>query len=271
MIMTRVTWCVGLALLLTPLAGTQGGVRLLAYSPDGGVKLTGHEGRHARLWDGATGELLHTLTGHGKAVTQVAFSPDGQMAVTACADGRLRLWDVASGDLLRLITPAGTCAAFSADGATLTTCDAEGTPVDWDWERMSPNLRIPGRHVDLRPTYERWDLWPVRQGPRGTCSAFTTTGAFEFALSRGLDRATPMSTEFLNWASNVAIGHFGDGGFFHDLLKGYEKFGIGPEADLPYAKEFDADLDPSADVKAHAEQVKAVGFEVHWIRPWSRE
>jgi hypothetical protein len=80
------------------------------------------------------------------------------------------------------------------------------------------------KSVDLRPAFEKWSLDPRVQGKRGTCSAFVVTEAIEYAVAskqahpKGTvpfswnenrdspppGRATRMSVEFLNWASNKA-------------------------------------------------------------------
>jgi formylglycine-generating enzyme required for sulfatase activity len=127
--------------------------------------------------------------------------------------------------------------------------------------------RLP-QSVDLRPQMEAWGLRPRSQGARGTCSAFVTAAALEFAVSKHSGRGVPLSVEFLNWASNKAIGRNDDGGFFHELLKGFEEYGICPEADLLYAKQFDPQLAPSAEALKAAKALRTLGLKVHWINPW---
>ncbi len=50
----------------------------------------------------------------------------------------------------------------------------------------------------------------------------TITQAIEFAVAEKQRRTSRLSVEFLNWASNQAIGDKHDGGFFSDLWKGFE-------------------------------------------------
>jgi hypothetical protein len=122
--------------------------------------------------------------------------------------------------------------------------------------------------VDLRPRLSRWKLGPRAQNGRGTCSVFAITGAIEFALAEKQHRGTRLSVEFLNWASNRATREKEDGGFFSDLWKGFERYGICPEADMPYAPEFDPELRPSRSAREHARQIRDVGLKLRWIKPW---
>lgn len=125
----------------------------------------------------------------------------------------------------------------------------------------------PPTDVDLRPKLEGWKLVPRSQGPRGTCSVFAVTQAIEFALAAD-GEPTRLSPEFLNWASNDAVGQGADGGFFSDLWKGFEKHGICGESDLPYRDHFDPALVPSAEARTHATAIRDRGFVMHWIKPW---
>lgn len=102
----------------------------------------------------------------------------------------------------------------------------------------NPDRDVPGS-VDLRPAFENWALELGSQGGRGTCSVFAVTGALEYALAGLQGRGTRLSAEFLNWASNQTTGEAADGGYFSDLWKGYNAFGICTEADCPYEAVFD--------------------------------
>jgi len=122
--------------------------------------------------------------------------------------------------------------------------------------------------VDLRPVFHDLGLATRAQGSRGTCSVFTVTQAIEFALGKQHRRDARLSVEFLNWASNRAVREKRDGGFFSDLWKGFERYGICDEEEMPYAVEFDASLRPSPAALAQARQRLDAGLEFHWIKPW---
>lgn len=122
--------------------------------------------------------------------------------------------------------------------------------------------------VDLRPAFEKWGL-PLRsQSNRGTCSVFTLTGALEYALASRQQTGTVLSVEFLNWAANQARAQAKDGGFFSDLWKGFEAYGICPETSLAYRQEYDARLQPDERALSRAREIAQARLQLHWIKPW---
>jgi hypothetical protein len=132
-----------------------------------------------------------------------------------------------------------------------------------------PDRSTAARAIDLRDTFRRYGLETGVQGKRGTCSVFAVTGALEYALARRERHGTRLSVEFLNWASNDAVGEAEDGGFFSDLWKGFEMHGICREEEMPYQGEaFDPDRVPSAAARQSAAALRTKGFRLHWIKPW---
>jgi WD40 repeat protein len=79
---------------LLTLEGHTGGVRSIAFSPDGRYALSGAGDTTVRLWDVSTGKQLAVLTGHTSWVSQVAFSSDGLTGYSTGEDGSFRVWDL---------------------------------------------------------------------------------------------------------------------------------------------------------------------------------
>jgi len=77
-----------------------------------------------------------------------------------------------------------------------------------------------------------------------------------------------LSVEFLNWAGHRAANRTADGGFFSELWKGYETFGICAEDDLPYRSEYDLQLQPPDAVLERARVQRSPDLQMEWIKEW---
>jgi WD40 repeat protein len=65
----------------------------IRFSPKGDRIVTAHDDWTARIWDAASGELLHKIEGHKGSIYFALFSPDGKRVATASQDQTVRLWD----------------------------------------------------------------------------------------------------------------------------------------------------------------------------------
>jgi len=95
-------------------------VTSVAFSPDGGLLLTGDFDRAARLWDAATGKQLRELAGglsRSSALSYLAFTADGRQL---WASGPHE-WDMSVGAAVRNPTEKGATypIGLSPDGQTL--------------------------------------------------------------------------------------------------------------------------------------------------------
>jgi WD40 repeat protein len=131
----------------------RGTVTSMAFSPDGTRLAAGSADNTARIWDVASGRLLHRLEGHKDDVTAITFSPDGRIVATASRDHRARLWDAETGDPLRVLVghyAVVSGVTFSPDGRWLVTA---GPSTAGLWEVSSGRLLLflrghePGRRL----------------------------------------------------------------------------------------------------------------------------
>ncbi len=119
----------------TVLEGHTNSVNSVSFSPDGSMLASGSSDKRIRLWNAATGVLLHTLTGHEGGVKSVTFSPDGSMLVSGGDDNTIRLWDVATRKELKTLeghTTSVRSVAFSPDGSMLASGSDDNTIRLWD-------------------------------------------------------------------------------------------------------------------------------------------
>jgi WD40 repeat protein len=152
------------------LQGHTKNVQRIEFSPDGTRIVTGAWDNTARIWDAATGELLHVLqgpewdsqtvaSGSGvadpivnavlRAQTQifggmdvVAISPDGTLVATggrADPESVVRLWSMATGKLVRVLRgPSLSLSqsfldlAFSPDGSRIASALGDNTARVWN-------------------------------------------------------------------------------------------------------------------------------------------
>ncbi len=119
----------------SPLLGTDGEVKSLAFSPDGRT-LAAATGTLLTLWDVRSRSRLHEplYAGNPSWVLAVGFSPDGATLASASSDFGLRFWDVTTGDS-RALPGSGSSASdlsFSADGAMIASGSEHGVAEVWD-------------------------------------------------------------------------------------------------------------------------------------------
>jgi WD40 repeat protein/tRNA A-37 threonylcarbamoyl transferase component Bud32 len=128
-------------------------VRAVALSPDGRLLLTGAEDSCTRIFQTATGSLLHgPLSGDGP-VTAAAFSSDGRAALNGASGGNQvvsgRLWRLAQGPGPRRVEGPGkpvTVLRYRPGGRTFVTAGHGGVARLWDAATGRPH-GPPMRHA----------------------------------------------------------------------------------------------------------------------------
>jgi WD40 repeat protein/serine/threonine protein kinase len=149
-------WDVTNGNLLRTVAGHEGLMNCVAFSPDGKRLATGSGDTTVQIWDAQTGEELRTFHGHSQTVACVAFSPDGRLLASGGGQGlyaseqEVKVWDAETGkELFTLRGHLGTVrgVAFSPDGRRLASASADRTVKLWDVETGKEALTLRG-HLD---------------------------------------------------------------------------------------------------------------------------
>jgi sugar lactone lactonase YvrE len=109
--------------------------KIIGFSPDRRLLVSGAGKGTIKLWDMETGEVVRVLDGHTHWATSVAFSPDGKTMASASEDTTVILWNVTTGEAIRTLVGHAddvTAVAFSLDGKMLASASADMTVRLWD-------------------------------------------------------------------------------------------------------------------------------------------
>jgi WD40 repeat protein/DNA-binding SARP family transcriptional activator len=130
----------------------EGGAGRADWSPDGDVIVVSSPlGGDPRLFDSATGDVLHVLKGHkGQQQSAVSFSRDGRFVATTSHDATARVWDVATGEAVAVLRHRSKVsrAVFSANGRFLLTASGPAATL-WDIESEKSLTQFPGHRGEV--------------------------------------------------------------------------------------------------------------------------
>jgi WD40 repeat protein len=129
--------------------GSMGGVRSVAFSPDGRRAVSGAAEKVVRLWDVETGKELRHFQGHSLSIWSVAFSPDDRHIASGSEDYTVRLWDANTGQELKRLQHAlwiQCVVVFSPDGRRVLSGSEDKTMRLWDVETGKEVRRFPHLH-----------------------------------------------------------------------------------------------------------------------------
>ena len=121
--------------LANTLAGHTHMVFTVAFDPQGRTLASGSRDNTVKLWEAASGKLLHSLAGHAQAVWSVAFDPQGRTLASGSDDKTVKLWEATNGQLLHSLdghTDSVHSVAFDPQGRTLVSGSRDKTVKLWE-------------------------------------------------------------------------------------------------------------------------------------------
>ena len=124
------------------------------FSPSGEFVLTASDDNTAKLWNAATGALLHTFGGHKGSVYSAVFSPQGEFVLTASNDGTAKVWNRANGKVEKVFCAFYGASSYFAIDYTQQPPRWRGRGAALDWLRYrDPNEKpAPGEEAGWEPT-----------------------------------------------------------------------------------------------------------------------
>ncbi|MHB9108266.1 MAG: ankyrin repeat domain-containing protein [Armatimonadota bacterium] len=128
------------------LAGHEGEITALAFSPDGARLASGGADRAVMVWSLADGRAQLTLTRHAGRINALAFSPDGTRLASASDDKTVIQWNAATGIAAKTLTAhadAVAALAFSPDGKWLATGGLDRNILLWNPAADGEPRRLP--------------------------------------------------------------------------------------------------------------------------------
>jgi hypothetical protein len=126
----------------------------VAFSPDSRLVAAGWCAEGVKVWEVATGRLVHELSGPRGWIRTVAFSSDGRLLAGGGDQGTVWLWDTATGEEVRRLAVPHTddvgWLAFVPGGTTLVAAGYDWRVRVWDTARGKEQASFPlrGRYRD---------------------------------------------------------------------------------------------------------------------------
>jgi hypothetical protein len=126
-------------------------VNSLSWNNDDSKILSGSDDNTVKIWDGITGELLHTLEGHTRPVNSVSWNRNCSKIVSGSYDGTVRIWDGVTCELLMTLKDDQDhtidAVSWNNESSRIGSTSVDGTIIIWD-AITSELLRKLSSHTD---------------------------------------------------------------------------------------------------------------------------
>jgi WD40 repeat protein len=121
---------------LRKLLGPSGGLRCVAFSPDGHLVAAAGMARVVKVWDARSWKPFLDKPDLAGCIHSVAFHPkENRILAWGSIDGTVKVWDTASKEMIRILhghTRGVENLAFSPDGNWIASASIDGTVKIWN-------------------------------------------------------------------------------------------------------------------------------------------
>jgi DNA-binding beta-propeller fold protein YncE len=188
-----------------------GGVRCVAFSPDGGRVVSGGGDMMVKIWDAHRGYEVRTLRGHVLSVSSVAFSPKSRRLVSGSYDCTVKVWSADKYELIRTLKGHAKpvrSVAYHPDGKRIISGSEDGTVKVWDAETGEIQT-LRGHTMAVRSVAYRPDGKRIISGSEdGTVKVWDAETGKEVQTLKG-DASGVSSVAFSPDGKRIAAAHPG--------------------------------------------------------------
>jgi WD40 repeat protein len=141
------------------LVGHRKPVHIVAWNHDGSQMLSGSEDNTIKIWDGMTGELLHTLDGHSGKLVSISWNHDSSRIASGSSDGTITIWDAVTCTLLMTLKcdPSQiNSLSWNHDSSQLASASDNGKLRIWDAITGELFLKLSG-HCPAKTRSVSWN------------------------------------------------------------------------------------------------------------------
>jgi ribosome assembly protein SQT1 len=131
------------------LQGHTDSVNQVGFSHDGQYVATGSYDGTAKIWNAASGALMHTLEGPAKEIEWLIWHPKGHAILAGSTDTMAWMWWAPTGKLMQIFAGHAqgvSCGCWAMGGKLICTGSEDRSVIVWNPRAGTPQQHIKGLH-----------------------------------------------------------------------------------------------------------------------------